>query len=296
MLVVFSLFAWLQAAPAALPADHLADARRLTASTSNDERFDVLTALLKERNVPFAVEEFTPDKPDPRDGRARGRNIVVTLGAGAEDIVVGAHYDAVRLKEGMLVQGAVDNGGSSVMLVHLAAALRGERLGARVRLVWFDMEESGLVGSRRYVEAHKGDRIRAMLNYDINAYGDTVLFSEAPGGESLALRQAMLETCAAERADCLRFPQMPNSDDRSFGRAKIPTLSVAMLPAAEAHQVWLMLNAGKETGLAPGFATPIFSTIHTPADTIDKVDGASIARAQQLALALVRRLASDRRP
>jgi Zn-dependent M28 family amino/carboxypeptidase len=294
MLVVFSLFAWLQAAPAALPADYLADVRRLAASTSNDGRFDVLTALLEERNVPFAVEEFTPDKPDPRDGRARGRNIVVTLGAGAEDIVVGAHYDVVRLKEGMLGQGAVDNGGSSVMLVHLAAALRGERLGARVRLVWFDMEEVGLVGSRRYVEVHKGDRIRAMLNYDINAYGDTVMFAEPPGGESPALRQTMLETCAAERYDCLRFREMPNSDDRSFGRAGIPTLSVAMLPAVEVHQIWLLLNVQKDSGLAPGFAPAILRTIHTAADSIDKVDGASVARVQQLALALVRRLAAAR--
>lgn len=293
MLVVLSLLAWLQAAPATAPPDYLADVRRLAASTSNDERFDVLTALLKERSVPFTVEEFTLDKPDPRDGRMRGRNVVVTLGSGAEDIVVGAHYDAVRLKDGRHSHGAVDNGASTVMLVHLAAALRSERLGARVLVVWFDMEEAGLIGSRRYVEAHKADRIRAMLNYDINAYGDTVLFSEAPGGESPALRQSMLEACAAERIDCLRFQQMPNSDDRSFGRAGIPTLSMAILPAAETHQTWLMLHA-KENGLAPGFAPPIFRTIHTADDVVERVDGNAIATAQRLARALVLRVANAR--
>lgn len=294
MLVVLSLVAWLQSAPSAAPADYVAEVRRLAASSSNDERLDVLTALLREHNVPFAVEEFTLDKPDPRDGRMRGRNIVVTLGAGADDIVVGAHYDAVRLKEGMLSQGAVDNGASSVMLVHLAVALRGERLGARVRLVWFDMEESGLIGSRRYLEAHQGDRMGTMLNYDINAYGDTVMFSEAPGGENARLRQTMLEACAAEHVDCLRFPQMPNSDDRTFGRAKIPTLSMAILPAVEVHQMWLLLNAGKESGLAPGFTPATLRTIHTADDVVEKVDGASVARVQQLALALVRRLAAAR--
>jgi hypothetical protein len=294
MLVVVSLLAWLQAAPAAAPAGYLADVRRLAASTSNDERFDVLTTLLRERNVPFVVEEFTVEKPDPRDGRARGRNIVVTLGTGAEDVVVGAHYDAVRLKDGVLGQGAVDNGASSIMLVHLANALRGDRLGARVRLVWFDMEEVGLVGSRRYVEAHTSDRIKAMLNYDINGYGDTVLFSEAPGGEDAGLRRSMLETCAAEQIDCLRFQQFPNSDDRTFGRAKIPTLSVAILPATEAHQLWLMLHAAKDSGLAPGFAPTIFRTIHTADDVVEKVDGGSMAAVQRLALALVRRLAAAR--
>lgn len=292
MLVLLSLFTLVQAPAAAPPDAYLLDVRRLALATSNDERFDVIAALLKARGVPFAVEEFTLEKPDPRDGRSRGRNIVVTLGGGREDVVVGAHYDAVRLKDGILSQGAVDNGASSVMLVHLAAALRGERLGTRVRLVWFDMEESGLIGSRRYVEAHKGDRIRAMLNYDINGYGDTVMFSEPPGGEGPALRQAMLDTCAAERVDCLRFQQMPNSDDRSFGRAGIPTLSMALLPAAEVHQLWLMLHAPKDSGLAQGFAPPIFRTIHTEADTLDKLDPASIATAQRLAHALVVRLAS----
>lgn len=284
------LLALLQAAPA--PAPFVDGVRRLAASASNDQRFDALTAMLTERGVPFAVEEFALDKPDPRDGRPRGRNVVVTLGTGADEIVVGAHYDAVRLKDGTMGPGAVDNGGSSVMLVHLASALRAQPpAGVRLRIVWFDMEESGLVGSRRYLEAHRGDRIRAMLNYDINAYGDTVVFSEAPGGESPELRRAMLEACAAERVDCLRFPQMPNSDDRTFGRAKIPTLSVAMLPAAEAHQLWLMLNT-KESGLAPGFAPPIFRTIHTADDVVAKVDGASMATVQRLARALVTRLAA----
>lgn len=294
MLVVLSLVAWLQAAPAPPSLDYVADVRRLAQSSSNDERFDVLTTMLRERSVPFAVEEFTLEKPDPRDGRTRGRNIVVSLGTGAEDVIVGAHYDAVRLKEGRLSQGAVDNGASSVMLVHLAAALRTERLAARVRLVWFDMEESGLIGSRRYVEAHKGDRIQAMLNYDINAYGDTVMFSEAPGGEDARLRQAMLEACAAERIDCVRFPQMPNSDDRSFGRAKIPTLSVAILPGIEVHQMWLLLNAGKESGLAAGFTPATLRTIHTAEDVVEKVDGASMARQLQLTRTLVRRLAAAR--
>jgi len=33
-------------------------------------------------------------------------------------IVVGAHYDAVRLSDGTLSRGAVDNAASSVILVH----------------------------------------------------------------------------------------------------------------------------------------------------------------------------------
>jgi hypothetical protein len=70
---------------------------------------------------------------------------------------------------------------------------------------------------------------------------------------------------------CLRFPAFPASDDRSFQAAGIPAISMAVLPALEAHQVWLLLNGGKESGLAPGFAPSILRTIHTSADTADKL-------------------------
>ncbi len=92
----------------------------------------------------------------------------------------------------------------------------------------------------------------------------------------------MLETCAAESIDCLRFDAMPPSDDRPFGARKIPTLSMAILPAAEAHQVWLLLHA-KGAGFAPGFAPPIFGTIHTPGDVPEKLEASAMATAGRLA-------------
>jgi hypothetical protein len=163
-----------------------------------------------------------------------------------------------------------------------------------VTFVWFDFEESGLLGSAKYLEAHASDRIKAMLNYDINGYGDTVVFGPPTGGSDARLTRLLLETCAAEGIDCVRFDGMPPGDDRSFGRAKIPTLSIAILPATEVHQLWLMLHA-KSAGLAPGFQPPIFHTIHTADDVPDKLDAAGTAKAHRLAVALVRRL-SDTRP
>jgi hypothetical protein len=164
-----------------------------------------------------------------------------------------------------------------------------------LRIVWFDMEEIGLIGSQQYLAGHKGDRIRAMLNFDVNGYGDTLLFGAAPGADAARVTQALLHTCADERLDCLRFAEMPNGDDRVFGKAGVPTLSIAHLPAAEAHQLWLTMNAGRGGGAASAAAgsTPpaILQIIHTPADTIDKVDGVTLGRAQRLAIALVRRVA-----
>jgi hypothetical protein len=296
---VVTLLAFLMVAPSAAAqtaGDALvAEVRALSAATDNDARFDALTTLLKAHGLPFTVETFTLDKPPAAspnaapDPRTRGRNVVVTLGRGRETVVVGAHYDAKWIDQKTLSKGAVDNGASSVMLVHAAAALRNQRLKSRVTFVWFDFEESGLLGSAKYVDAHASDRIKAMLNYDINGYGDTVLFGPPMGGDDARLTRTLLETCAAESVGCLRFDGMPPGDDRSFGAQKIPTVSIAILPATEAHQLWLMLHA-KSAGLAQGFAPPIFATIHTPNDVPEKLNATSMATAGRLAQALIRRV------
>lgn len=286
--VLLTLVTLLQTVPQTAPATLADDVAGLAASTTNEARFDALTALLRARNLAFTVEPFTIEKPLRGEPRTAGRNIVLTLGAGAEEIVVGAHYDAVRLPDGSLSKGAVDNAASSVILVRLAEAIKAEPLPVRVRIVWFDMEELGLLGSAEYVKAHASDRVTAMLNFDINAYGNTILFGPSERPDNAALRRAFVQTCAAEDAACIGLPQMPPGDDRSFINAGIPAISIAMIGAVEAHQVWLMMNAGKETGLAEGMVPGILRTIHTAADTPDKADEPRMAAMLHFALTLVR--------
>jgi Zn-dependent M28 family amino/carboxypeptidase len=289
--VVLAFIAALQAVPAAVPAAGLVeDAGRLTAATTNEARFDALTSMLRNRGLTFAVEPFTIEKPIGREPRTEGRNVVVTLGQGPDEVVIGAHYDAARLADGSLSRGAVDNAASSVMLVRVAEALRAEKLAVRVRIVWFDMEELGLVGSAQYLKQHASERFAAMLNFDINAYGDTIVYGPRLS-ENAALRRMLVETCAAEDVACVGFAQMPPGDDRSFVKAGIPTISVGIVPAVEAHQLWLMMNAGPNSGLAQGVAPPILKTIHTPDDTPDKLSEETMSRMQRFAVALVARVA-----
>ena len=281
----------LQPSPASDPDSLLRDVATLAADGSHDARFEALTALLKARNLPFGVEPFTLDKPAAGEPRTTGRNVVVSLGAGEDHLVVGAHYDAVRLKEGSFASGAVDNAASSVMLVHLAGALAGAPLTKRVHIVWFDLEEIGLRGAAAYAARHAARKTGAMINFDINAYGNTVLFGPSDRPENAGLKRTLLTTCASEAVNCVAFPQMPPGDDRVFTQRGVPTLSLATLPAAELHQLWLMMNAGPNSGLAKDTIPGIIRTIHTPDDTIDKVDGKSVAQALRLATALVKGLA-----
>ena len=54
-----------------------------------------------------------------------------------------------------------------------------------------------------------------------------------------------------------------------------------------AHQVWLLLDGGKESGLAAGFAPAILRTIHTPADTADKLTADGMALSHNAVLGLL---------
>jgi hypothetical protein len=259
---------------------------------SNDARFDALTGMLKARGIAFDVEPFTisPRKNDPR---TEGRNVVVTINGREPEILVGAHYDAVRLQDGTMSKGAVDNAASVLILMRLAETLSGTRPRNRIRIVFFDMEELGLLGSEAYAKNHRDRQTRAMVNLDVNAFGDTLIFGPR-GASNDAAFQAMRETCVAVAAACVEFPQMPPSDNLSFQKAGIPTLSVAIVPGRQAHQLWLAVNAGKESALQSGFTPEVLRIIHTPSDSPSLADPRAMAQSYRAVLGLIGRLGGSR--
>ena len=247
---------------------------------TNAGRLAALQGILKERGIPFEVQAF--------DG---GSNVVVTFGAKApeaREIVVGAHYDSVKLKDGTLSRGMVDNGAGVIALAGLAEGLRGKPLRHPVRVVFFDREETGFLGSKAFVAARKPAEIAAAINVDIVGYGDTLIFGGGKKEGNAPVDRSLQRVCAARRLACLEFPEYPSGDDLSFDAAGVPNISVAFLPAVEAHQLWLSMNGGGErSGLRNDFVPPILGTIHTPADTLDKVDPATLERTPGVLLEIV---------
>ena len=216
---------------------------------------------------------------------------MVTLGEGPEEVVIGAHYYVVRLADGSLSQGAVDNAASSVMLIRLAEALRTETLPVRLRVVWFDMEELGLIGSAQYVKQHSADRIGAMLNFDINVYGNTIVFGPSElkenAGAAPQVRRDLRRgghrvrgVCpdASRRRPVLRQSRHSHDLGRDHpGRGGPPAV------ADDA--------CGQNSGLAQGTLPSIMRTIHTPEDTPAKLSEETMLRMQRFALSLVRSVA-----
>jgi Zn-dependent M28 family amino/carboxypeptidase len=149
-------------------------------------------------------------------------NVVVTFpGKSKEKIVLGAHFDSWDLG-----QGAIDNGIGSAILFDIARLIHqfSPKNLYTIELVWFNGEELGLWGSKRYVEMHSRDDMILMINMDMTglAYGfDVMGFIEAkPYFINLAEKMAGMDFST----DIAEFP-WTNSDHMPFMFKGIPVLT-----------------------------------------------------------------------
>ena len=211
-------------------------------------------------------------------------------GEGEKEILLTAHYDAVKLRDGTMSQGVVDNAGSVVALIEAAKILRDKPLSHRVRVIFFDQEELGLIGARKWIEAHGVANVAAVVNSDVAAYGDTLMYGQNNGQQSAFVTRATQELCAERAMQCVGFPEYPPSDDRAFSAAGVPVVSLGFQDQVGAHQMWLAFNGGKENGLAEGFVPQVFRVIHSKDDAIEAVEGATIATAGATYAALIQKL------
>jgi len=235
------------------------------AQPSNAERLQVLLRQLRAEGFAPTVETF--------DGGGRGEpmqgsNVVVTLGEGAKEILLTAHYDAVKLRDGTMADGLVDNAGSVVAVIEAAKILREAPLSHRIRIIFFDQEELGLIGARKWIEAH----------------------GLANGPQSAFVTRAVQELCAEQALQCVGLPIYPPSDDRAFSAAGAPVVSLGFQDEIGAHQMWLAFNGGKTNGLAEGFVPQVFRLIHSKDDAIEAVEGEAIDLAGRTYAALIRKL------
>lgn len=272
---------------AAQDAEALKAQVRAYVQPSNAERMNVLVAQLRAAGFNPTVETF---EGGGRAGPMQGSNVVVTIGDGPKEILLTAHYDAVKLRDGTMSQGVVDNAGSVVALIEAAKILRDKPLTHRVRVIFFDQEELGLIGARKWIEAHGVANVAAVVNSDVAAYGDTLMYGQNNGPQSAFVTRATQELCAERAMQCVGFPEYPPSDDRAFSAAGVPVVSLGFQDQVGAHQMWLAFNGGKENGLAEGFVPQVFRVIHSKDDAIEAVEGATIATAGATYAALIQKL------
>jgi Zn-dependent M28 family amino/carboxypeptidase len=255
---------------------------------SNEARTAVVAAQLRAAGFEPTVETFTGG--NRQTGEMEGRNVVVTLGDGPREILLTAHYDAVKLRDGTMSHGVVDNAASVVGVIEAAKILRGKALNHRIRIILFDQEELGLIGARKWIEAHGLANVAAVVNSDVAGYGDTLMYGQNNGAQSAFVTRAVQELCAERAMQCVGYPVYPPSDDRAFSAAGAPVVSLGFQDEIGAHQMWLAFNGGQTNGLAEGFVPRVFQLIHSADDTMERIDPATVALAGTTYAAVVERL------
>jgi len=258
------------------PADQLRQTTTaIAAGDTTADRRAAITDRLKVAGVDFHVEDFV-------SGTRSGANIVATLPGkpGTRTLLLGAHYD--RVAKG---HGAVDNAASCAVLLALIERLKSQPAANTVTVVFFDLEELGLLGSRSYFQTHSGSALPAQaMNFDIFGYGETFFVTPSKADSPLlaSFQQAASELGFPVRS--IPMTQYPSSDHRSMALAGIETLGVTLIDGSEIDSV-----------VSPGPVRPkILSMIHTDADTMDQIREQDMAKALPVLERTIRLL--DSRP
>jgi len=258
------------------------------AQPTQDGRLAALKAQLDAAKLPYVVEDFAGKRTT-----GPGHNVVVRTGPETgKAILLTAHYDAVVLPDGKLVDGVVDNAASVVSMIETMQRVAG-RTKHPVILLVTDQEELGLVGAKAYVEQHGTANLAAVINADINAYGDTLMHGLNNGAQSTGITKAVRDLCTAEAMSCLDFPQYPPSDDLVFSGAGVPTVSLGFLPKTEAEALKVFLADPAAAMKAKTPMPAILGLIHTANDKIEKVEPATLAAAAEVFTSLVMKLDTD---
>lgn len=258
------------------------------AQPTQDGRLAALKAQLDAARLPYVIEEFAGKRTT-----GPGRNVVVRMGpATGKAILLSAHYDAIVLPNGKLVDAVVDNAASVVAMIETAQRVAGRTKHPLIFLMT-DQEELGLLGAKAFIEAHGTGDLAAVINADINAYGDTLMHGLNNGPQSADVTAAVRSVCAERALSCLDFPQYPPGDDVAFSAAGVPTVSLGFLPRAEAEKLKVFLRNPAEASRDPASLPPILGLIHTANDNIDHVQPATLAAAADAFTALVMKLDAE---
>jgi aminopeptidase N len=231
----------------------------------------LITSALQASGAPKPTLECTPAKQSILRVPDDVCNIVVTLPATTDKpgapIVVGAHYDHLGIVKSTTYPGADDNASGVAVLLGLVDALRTQPwTGSHpLRVVFFDREEMGLVGSRADVKTHASEPPFAMINLDMvgrrNEGGWWVFDSD-----SAAAWPGLIDKVTRASKLTLRKASVGGggSDQQAYREAGIPAIQ---------------LSSG------------LHSDYHKPTDTADKLEPAAMVEALQWTLMMLREVA-----
>ncbi|MEX2245807.1 MAG: M28 family peptidase [Dehalococcoidia bacterium] len=195
----------------------------------------------------------------PAIGLAASKNVIARPTDGSPcRALAGAHYDSVTI-----APGANDNASGVAVVLELAELLASSGEQSGLCFVLFGAEELGLDGSQQYVQWHPPGQLRAMLNFD-NVGGPANIL--AAGSDSLVAELGRIPVAETIPVTAAAVSTLPRSDHVPFLEAGIPSLWLTTYP---------------------------YPVIHTPSDTLDRIEPDVMAQTATLGLELLRAIADD---
>lgn len=237
------------------------DVAGMSAATDNAGRRSYLRTRLQAMGLTVEAKRF-------ESNGIEGENLFADVGGPADAplLLLGAHSD--RVEAG---RGATDNGSGTAVVLALAQRLQARPLERhRVKIVLWDLEERGLLGSRAYVAA--GDEKPALyVNFDVFGWGDNLWLMSLDRDQLLRG-----ESAAAARAQGLAITsgeQYPPTDHLPFQKAGWPAVSYSLVGSEEIPNILTVFSGGK-----PAKMPKVMSVIHTAKDTLEQLDESAAAR------------------
>ena len=234
----------------------------ISAGTGTIARGDAIGARLDTLGIAWKREAFVR-------GDQAGENLVADLGGpdNAPLLLIGAHYDKVPVGHG-----ATDNASGVAAVLELAQALKAKPLAHhRVQVVFWDLEEKGLVGAHAWVATEGREKPALYVNFDVFGWGDT-LWMMTPAAEGDSRLVAALRTASTqEKLGFAPGDKYPPTDHLAFLKAGWPAVSFSLVGGDEIDPILAVFGGGK-----PAQVPKVMQVIHSARDTTAELDGARV--------------------
>lgn len=221
---------------------------------------------------PQLLDATLSSKPEILDESMIYSNNVVGMVPGTdpvlkdEYIVVGAHLDHVRPRQGNVCNGADDNASGSAGVMEVAEAIAMNPCKRTVVFITYTAEEMGLIGSAYFIESGIIPKDRIKFNVNLDMIGRSGKDNEKSRAHYVITNKRYLEKVGAFFKDVndgvTDFPIIFNDDAHSQGGSDHMSFMKAGIPAGF-------------------FFSGIYPDLHTPEDDPEKIDypkAASITR------------------
>jgi len=240
-----------------------AQVARISAGDDTAARADAIGERLDAMGLAWRAEPFEQDD-------RKGQNIVADLGGSADAplLLIGAHYDRVEVGHG-----ATDNASGVAAVLELAERLKATPLPHhRVQLVFWDLEELGLLGSRAWVATPGREQPALYVNFDVFGWGDT-LWMMTPQDDT-ALVTALRASTSANKLGFSPGQTYPPTDHLPFQRAGWPAVSFSLVGGDEIPGILQVFSRQK-----PERMPKVMEVIHSDKDTVGQLDATGIPAA-----------------